>query len=898
MNQVVAANSSTVQVSVTDSNDQNSTISLPTVGYLQAQIDQINQNIKTLSSIDSKGSIVQPSNNVFQKIILANLNKEPNPIGNLNQITNFVAQNNSFLDNLLNPILNVQLNLTGQIDTSVRSVLARRYIINFDEDATGATTSQAQTSINLFNEQFKGRVDITITELETWINNTPGITPLKNGSPINYSEQIFALEPNSLQYNGLFTVNGTEEDRTNRILWYYFDTLTYFEIATGKQHTLAVDDELIINTNFSATRFQIVKISTAESQIRVQLTTVEGYEPVPVAITGGLKFYSPVVNSTTVDVPIGFNEYSVVFVKPIDADTDLVARQWSNGTAFYTNELNLSSSDNSGENGTALPSYYINTVYDFGQILNDLVQTKLPLNFVIEPLAPTLSVDNFTVRQVNKNITDTPNVEQLKLLHAQANTLRSKLDQLNQTLAQKRDQLVKTNFKNASDKTKVENEINQLVQTQQQTTQNLQAVSNQIVSQDNLTAEASPDFRVQGFWAVPAPQSNGKTRPQEVIQFIVNYKYISTSGQDNPTESFTFTDDAGNKINTSLTNWQEFFTKIRTRIFDATTQTYEWQSPNFTNSDEINFNQINIPIFPNTSVELRVMSISEVGYPDTLIESAWSQTITINFPTNLIPTASAQDQITQQANYDNIRLTVEQDLNNQGLNKHLAQSFVSNDQYFGHNTDNIAVTQTNGSAVITLTERLNQIAANASAIDPKKSLVMANGWSNYGNQYETASYYISQERVYLSGLIRLEVRYDNSIDDQDLTKRYPDLLIRSDNPTQNVQYANIATLPTGYCPDAICVFMVPTSQGTDTGGGNASFNYPWGRLQNNNMGLNMARIDVYPNGKIQVISGSTGYISLEGVSFRAASNPAQQQNSLTTDAMLNLSRLSPGQIQV
>lgn len=898
LNQIVISDLSEVDVTIIDANDQSSTISLPTVGFLKSEIDRINQNFKTLSSIDSKGGIVQPANNVYQKIVLADLNKEPNPVGTLNQVANFTTQNNSFFDSLLNPILNIQIDLTGKIDDNVRRVLSRRYIINFDEDSSGNLTTQAQTSVNLFNEQFKGRTDITITELETWIQNTPGIKPLKNGSTINYDEQIFDLEPNSLKYDGLFTITGTQEDRTNRKLWYYFDTLTYFEIATGAQKTLAVDDQLIINTSFSATRFQIVEISTAASNIRVRLTTVEGYEPVPVAITGGLKYYSPVVINKKVDISIGFNEYNVVFVKPINTDNDLVARQWSDGTAFYTNELRLVSSSNTSENGTVLPDYYINTVYDFGQILEDLVQTKLPLNFVITPLPPTLSVDNFTVRQVNKNITDTPNAEQLKLLHAQANNLRSKLDQLNQTLQQKRDQLVKTKFKNASDKTKVENEINKLVQDQQQTTQNLQAITNQIVSQDNLTAEATPDFRLQGFWSIPAPVSNGKTRPQETIQFIVNYKYISTSGQDNPTESFTFTDDAGNKINASLTNWNEFFTKIRSRSFDTTTQTYVWAAADVTNSDEINVNQVSIPIFPNTSIELRVKSISEVGFPDTLIESDWSTTITINFPTDLIPTQSRQDQITQQANLDNVRLTVQQDLNNQGLDKHLAQGFVSNDTYFAHTTDNIAVTQTNGSNVITLTEKLTQITTNSSNIEAEKNIVLTNGWSNFGNQYKPATYYINQERVYLSGLIRLEQRFDNSVDDQDLTKRYPDLIIRSDNPTMNVQFANIATLPDGYRPDKILVFMVPTSQGTDTGGGNGNFNYPWGRLQNNNMGINYARLDVYPNGLIRLISGATGFLSLEGISFRASKDAAAQANNLTSDALLRLSRLSPGQIEV
>lgn len=898
LNEVVSSNLSEVDVTIIDSSDQSSTVSLPTVGFLKSEIDRINQNIKILSSLDNKGAIVQPANNVFRKIILADLNQEPNSIGDLNQILNFSAQNNSFFDSLLNPMLNIEIDLTDKIEDNVRKVISRRYIINFDEDSNGVLTSQAQTSINLFNEDFKGRTDITIDEIETWINNTPGITPQKNGLKINYDEQTFELEPNSLQYDGLFTILRTEEDRTNRKLWYIFDTLTYFEIATGLTKTLAVDDRLIINTTFSSTRFQIVEISTTASNIRVRLVVVEGYEPVPVAITGGLKYYSPVVVSKKVEISIGFNEYNVTFIKPINTDNDLVARKWSNGTAYFTNELRLTSSANTGENGTILPDYYINTVYDFGEILQDLVRTKVPLSFAKTPLAPTLNADNFTVRQVNKNITDTADALQLKQLHAQANNLRSKLDQLNQTLVQKRAQLIKTRFKNASDKTKVENEITKLVQDQDQTTKNLQAITNQIVSQENLTAEATPEFRVQGFWSIPVAQSDGKTRPQEVIQFIINYKYVSTSGQDNPTESFTFTDDSGTKINASLSNWNEFFTKIRSRVFDETTQRYLWSTENVANGDEINVNQLSIPILPNTRIEIRIKSVSEVGFPDTLITSDWSETITIAFPTSLTPTASRQDQISRQADLDNVRLTVVQDLNNQGADKHFAQSFVSDNVFYGHSTDNIAITQNNGGAIISLTEKIAQIEANNANVEDEKNIVLENGWANFGNQYKTATYYKNQSRVYLSGLIRLEQRFDNEVDDQDLTKRYPDLLIRSENPTQNVQFANIGTLPDGYRPDKIVSFIVATSQGSDQGNAQSAFNYPWGRSQKNNMSLGHGRLDVYPSGVVRLVSGATGYVSLENISFRISKDPAVQSNNLTSDALLRLSRLSNGNIEI
>ena len=66
-----------------------------------------------------------------------------------------------------------------------------------------------------------------------------------------------------------------------------------------------------------------IEIDNNASETRVRFQRVEGYEPIPVAVIGGMKFFSPIIDSKIVDISIGFNEYNVVFLKAINTENNL-----------------------------------------------------------------------------------------------------------------------------------------------------------------------------------------------------------------------------------------------------------------------------------------------------------------------------------------------------------------------------------------------------------------------------------------------------------------------------------------------------------------------------------------------------------------------------------------------
>ena len=153
---------------------------------------------------------------------------------------------------------------------------------------------------------------------------------------------MFDFEPNSLRFDGVFSVLRIQEDRLNRKLWYVLNTLDYLEVETSTILKLSVGVELMVNSPKTSTKYKIIEVSTAESNPRIRLERIEGIEPIPVGIST-IKIYSPVSYTKKVRVSVGFDERNVVFMKPVNADNNLVARKWSLGTGYYTGDLTLNS---------------------------------------------------------------------------------------------------------------------------------------------------------------------------------------------------------------------------------------------------------------------------------------------------------------------------------------------------------------------------------------------------------------------------------------------------------------------------------------------------------------------------------------------------------------------------
>jgi hypothetical protein len=682
INSLATTTESSVNVQIFDEEGVLRNFTLPSFTSLKAEIDRLNNNINSLYSIDAAGSLIQTSNqNKFKKIITVDLNREPIPVSSLGSVSDFKSKTNWFFDSLLDPMLSVEIDLSGKIEDNVRKCQVRRYIIDFAKDVDDNLTTLGQSALNSFNELFRGNPNIVFSEFENWHKTTPGIV-----DPLNpkFDEDTFDLEPNNVLYDGEFSVLRIQEDRINRKLWYVLNTLDYIVVENSEVRQLSIGDELIVNSEKTSTRYKVIEVSTAESNPRVRFERVEGIEPIPVGI-GTLKIYSPIIYSKKVKISIGYNERNIIFLKPINTDNHLVAKKWSLGTGFYTNDLRLSSDSDS--NGLSMEQFYIDYVYDYGEALKDLVAKKVPNSLAGIPNIPVLNPDNFKVVQINKHLTDTPDANLIKQKHNYQLNLKSEIKQIEEAIIDRNKRLRISKFKSESAKKKSSLEITDLINKKESRSKLLATVTQEIIDiSKNPSTKVEPKFRLRGFWAIPEATITRGTKPQEVVQFRVQYRYVSKDGRETPIEQYDVDTD-GEKA--SFSNWNEFKTDARKRQYDPSTGEYFWQIEDLESADTPNINQMDIAIQQGELVEFRVKSISEAGWPESAVESDWSEILSVEFPDDLNNVLNENDFILQEATREDLLVNVNNELAAKGLDDHLSDSVTLNSKVFHHDSSKI-----------------------------------------------------------------------------------------------------------------------------------------------------------------------------------------------------------------
>jgi hypothetical protein len=235
---------------------------------------------------------------------------------------------------------------------------------------------------------------------------------------------------------------------------------------------------------------------------------------------------------------------------------------------------------------------------------------------------------------------------------------------------------------------------------------------------------------VRGFWTIPAPavptfsnvsQVTGK--PQQIVKFDVEFKKLAADGSESPLQTFRLYDTSVNTDASStavFSNWEHYPTLAAIRTYDASTNTFSWLVPNQNDANNIDINQISIPIEPDEILELRVRSISEVGYPEAPLYSDWSNIIRVAFPNSLLNSyQNAQDIITK-AMVDNAKNEIMQTLNNQGLNQLLSQrTIIDNNTYFLSSDAILSGFRDSNNRPIDLYDYLNRLANSIADLEAR-----------------------------------------------------------------------------------------------------------------------------------------------------------------------------------
>ena len=719
LSKAVSSNSDTVELDLMDGNNAVRKVTIPSYSGLKSQIERLDESLKSMSGLGGSNSTIKLSDGSFRKVIANSLKKEAKNISSIGYPTTFESRENWFFEQFLSPLLYVSFNFQGQIKPNTQRVEMARYLLKLDSNQ----------KLDYFNNFIKGNTSISSDRLLSDLGS--------QNIEFNLDRDYIDLPPRSLRYYGNFSVQRVFEETKDvtvdgevvkkKELKFRLNKLTYNDSESNFPDTqqVKVGDFLVINGDNQSTRYRIDSIQSSTKTIGVK--KIEGFTEVGVG-NNNLAFYSSdedIVNN--VNVGVSLSEYSVVFIRPIDPDSNIGSPDWSPGVGFYTNELTIQREDGTQQ---SLISYYQEEVADFGQFLLSGSQENIKPSSLAEiPEVPTLNESNFNVLQINRHATDSPIIDDIKKLHQDKQTVDSQIKQLETSIKDLRLKINTVKYTSQIQKDSDKNALNALVNEKDSNSKLYASIISDINTKSTSEAaqSARPKFRLRGFWPFPKPKSNDATGDQDVVQFEVRYRYVTIGGGANSPEQIEFIDTDGTTRRGTVSPWIKIKTNVRerelktikspiTRIIDGkpkvipqTKTKWNWKIEDIEDADTPNINMLDLPIREGEGIEFQIKSISEAGWPANPAISDWTETVRVDFPDNL-SSQFAVDGILEEAKKEQVRVDLLEELNTKGLDTHLSSSFIANEKYFAHSALELASGFVSSEQTpISIFEKLNQI---------------------------------------------------------------------------------------------------------------------------------------------------------------------------------------------
>lgn len=681
LNDVTTSPKDSVEIEFLMDDNTSRNIQVPSYGFLKSEINRIDQNVIALSGLENNTANIRKADGTISKIYQANVLKDPSSPSSLQVPSTFQARNNWFFESFLNPLLYISINVENQIPENSDRVMVKRIVAN----------TQTNEEKQYFDNNLKGRNDLSDIDFVSILQS--------RGIQYFVDEQVNDLELRSIRYKGSFSVLRIFDEQTeitsngittvDTVRKYKLDGLRYTDTlsVTDNSRTLTIGDKLITT---SGTKYEITSIDSSNQT--VILKRLFGFDPIQIG-NNKLSIYTDLLSSRTVDVNVSFDERQAVFIKSINEDFNIASSTYSPGICFWSNELQINTSDGV----KLLDSFYKSEVSDFGRVfLAAAKENSIPAVYGQTPMPPSVSGENFKVVQINSHITGSKEGKSFNEKIQSKTTLKNEISSIDSSIDQTRKQLsdlttTSTSKMPSTDFKKLNDKIASLTKEKATKTDLLSTIITDLNNLVVTTPELSeaPKYRVRGFWPFPAPIMDPKTGEQNIIQFNVRYRYLSLTGNSTGTTQIDFVDNDGIKRTGQFANWVQFKSDIRKKEYNSNTGLYVWKIEDVSDANTANINQLDIPITKGEKIEIQVQAISEAGWPNNPLTSDWSTSIIVEFPRDLSVTIDNTPLIAQNVS-DNTTTQIQKDLQAKGLDQHLSTSFNSNDKYFSHVSNSIS----------------------------------------------------------------------------------------------------------------------------------------------------------------------------------------------------------------
>lgn len=662
LNESITTQDDTVTLSVEQTNPVTGdasivTYSLPSYNNVINKVNALHQTMDTF--IKGEG-VVLLNDGTYRRVTTNPIAVSPSKITNVATPTKFTTRSNWFFESMMEPQLIVSFDLKNKIDDRSDRVKVKRVLFdNFDDEETQWFLDNITSTERTYYD--------TITYLN------------ESGKKYWEDEEVQDLPLLTEPYSGYFLI--TNKRTISGKEWFYLDTMKYGETTDTplvKNYQLAIGDLL----RYGNSIWKIDDINISEN--RVHLVANIGMDHP--TINNSFEIYSTPFSTKQLDIPVGYDECDIIFLKGVNDDFNIVADEWSNGISFYTNTLTLKNTN------TTLANYYITYISDFGRQLEGQVKENfVPAYYGIQPDPPTFTADNFLVKQINTQLNAALDTELIKNTQADIEKVKSYITSLRNSISlQKAEMISLTDAGSRADlQSKIDSNNDQLSKATVQYQSYVRSLST--IAYENSAVVVNPKYRLRGFFDIPKPKG---TPGQQIIQFEYAYRYLKLDNTGNALNTYEYTDPStGQKIKGVFTDWNIVSTPIKQKAFNSSLNIYEWIDEVVSDGEAVNINSVDIPIQKGEKVQLKIRSISEAGWPLNPLKSEWSNTIIKDFPANLEGT----DQITNilsDAITEQNAITLDQTLSSAGITTHIDDNIPNPNSgtgtYFKHQSKYLA----------------------------------------------------------------------------------------------------------------------------------------------------------------------------------------------------------------
>ena len=621
---------------------------------LQNELTRIDNNFKSLTNSDNisyivngDGSLSQFTKTSFMNAdYLSNFKFGVNPADNDSDALCFV-DSASILKNMVFPNVKIPVYL----DTKIKSSIRCKYF-----------------------------------EITDGFNNLPDIISildikylLKQGTiAVVEDEIVLDIEKEKVKFFGKFTVidaKTTTDNKSTIIL----DNIKYTSLSTiGNSIDLKVNDILV--TNSGTSKYIIDEIDIFTKILKV--TRIAGSDIIKVGIDSLLFNETLPAETNMVGIPISPNKKYVIF---LSTENNKNISYPSAGIKLDTSTYQVTYEDTV----YSLDEFFSKFVTNFSEYIFALVkETTIPLSLGIKPIKPVLDPINFTVTQINKHLTNAKSASEIQALNEQKQKIKNDIEYKTTDINTIQNEVDTIKFKSSTEKQYRIDKIQQLKSDINVLNQNLLTITRNLDSnafQAGLK-DVKPKYRTIGFWPIQPPIFSPLTKPQNIIKYEVQYRYLSKNVDTVDSTSIKMINN-GKEINVVFSSWNELQTRTLNKIAGID-GTLSWEVPILDSVSDININQLNVSIQEGESVEVKIRAISEAGYPISPMVSEWSDTLRIDFPNSL--TDSSINSLVSQNDLDLRISEFNNILQTSGILNHISGQIQENERTFFHKASEIA----------------------------------------------------------------------------------------------------------------------------------------------------------------------------------------------------------------